>query len=340
MISVYGCRHPTEAKMKKIIATLAGLTASLFTTAASAQLNNPIIASVNCASGSIQSTIESSTLARPLEIVVTGPCTENLDIERDQVTIRSATSGRQTLNGNITVSTADRVFIDGFTVKRVPGPATHGIKAENGATLRLENVVATGHRGTTLVVSRNSFVWANLVTLIGTSISRETIAVTDGGTLRFERSKATASNPGNDAYVMGLYRNGTVRMQYNVRLEHTNNPLSSNQYDGAAIVALDGSVVRIHQDGPINTVTGNVVSSDSSTMDLRHSNITGNVLIHRNSLIELRNSTNLTGNVSSGARSLLDYKGATQTGNADCFNEGALRNVPGTVTPGVGCTVY
>jgi len=327
--------------MKKIISALAGISACLCATTASAQLNNPIIANVNCTTGgSIQNEIESASLAQPLEIVVTGPCTENLDIERDQVTIKSATSGRQTLNGNITVSTADRVFISGFNVRRVPGPATHGIKAENGATLRLESIVATGHRGATLMVQRNAFVWANLVTLIGTTISRETIAVTDGGTLRLERSKATASNPGNDAYVMGLYRNGTVRMQYNVRLEHTNNPLSSNEYDGAAIVALDGSVVRIHQDGPVNTVTGNLVSSDTSSMDLRHSNITGNVLIHRNSLIELRGSTNLIGNVRSGARSLLDYKGATQTGTADCFNEGAVRNVPGTVTPGINCTVY
>lgn len=327
-------------RMKNLLAVLAGFSVCLAATTATAQLSNPLIVNVNCNSGGvIQNEIDNATISRPVEIVVTGPCTENLVIARDQVTIRSATAGRQTLNGNVTVSNADRVTIDGFNIKRVPGPATWGIMAKNDASVKLENIVATGHRGNTLAVTRNATVRANLVTLIGTSISSETIVVADGGYLRFERSRAQASNQNDGASALGLYRNATAKLQYNARLIHTN-PSASDEYAGAAVVALEGSVLRIQADGTVNTITGNVAISDAATADIRNTNLTGNVISNRMSLVEFRSSTTIVGDVRAGTRSLIDFRFSPMTGAINCYSDGAVRRVPAGITPNVNCVVY
>ena len=265
-----------------------------------------------------------------------------MTIKRDHVTIRGNVPGTKsaTIKGEIKISGAQNVKLLDLIVKRQAGPAANGVLAIKGAEVYIENITSTTHKLSALVVGRNATVWVDKSSFIGSTISRETIIVVDGGHMRFERSLARATKVDDfDGFALGLYRNATARLGNNARLEHTNNPLSANEWEGAAVVAHDSSVFRLHHIGAANTVTGNVVMSDASAGDLRNSNITGNVFSHRQSLIEFRNTTAVTGNVRSGTRSMVDYKGASQTGTAACFQEGALKGKPAGVTE-TGCVLF
>ena len=88
------------------------------------------------------------------------------------------------------------------------------------------------------------------------------------------------------------------------------------------------------------TIEGNIVISEVAAADLRNVNITGNLRLDRMGLVELRDTTTFNGDTRVGTRALLDYKNGSQTGSVVCFNDGAVRSVPGSVTVDPGCVVY
>jgi len=86
----------------------------------------------------------------PITIHVTGTCTENVLISRDDVAI----NGDGTVNGQITVDNARRVTISGITIT---GP---GLGVDNfGGEVHLVNVVVTANQGVAGIASNhNGFV--------------------------------------------------------------------------------------------------------------------------------------------------------------------------------------
>lgn len=329
--------------MKKLIASLAGIAVCFGATAASAQLSNPLIVNVNCNTGGvIQTEIENATLSRPLEIVISGTCNQDVIIERDQVVLRSSVPGtRRTINGFIEVNTADRIELKDLLIRRRAGPAATGIKVLNGATVKMENVNVAAHRINQLQVSRNSAAIVEGSQFIGNAASQEAVIASDGGHIRMENSLIRAVKVNDsDGHGLGLYRNAVARLSRNTRLEHTGTGCNaSNDFECAATIVGDGSQLRLQDIGPANTVTGNAVAFDRGQIDARATTFTGNLNANTMSYIELRDTTTVNGNVIVARRSLIRYKGASQTGTLNCFGESAVNGVPGTVTVPGSCTV-
>ena len=330
--------------MKRSLSTLACIAVCTAATTASAQLSNPLVRNVNCNNGGvIQSRIDTATLARPLVIRVNGTCTENITIKRDHVTIESKTPGSRTvtIEGEITISGAQNVQLIDMNVRRAAGPATNGIIVQNGASASIQNVNVSGHRLRQLRLRRSASVVVDRSQFIGNANSQETVALTDGNSMLLQRSLIRAVKVNDfDGHGLGLYRNAVAFLSTNARVEHTGTGCDpNNDFECAATIVGDGSQLRLHDDGPANTVSGNAVAFDRGQIDARATTFTGNLNANTMSYIEMRDTTTVNGNVTAGRRSLIRYKGASQTGTLNCFGESAVNGVPaGVAVPG-SCTV-
>src|SRR5262245_60268981 len=174
---------------------------------------------------------------KPLEIVVKGSCVENLDIDRDDVTITTdgspaSITAADPTRPTIMLDGAHRIVIDGV----VPGGFTisggsTGVTASRGATLELANCVVQGNKGNGVISSYGSTI----------SIDHCTVQDNDG-------SGVVGANAAS--------------------LAITNSTVSANKQTG--IVATRSSDVRVGQNlagtalGPV-TVSANTATGFSVT---------------------------------------------------------------------------
>lgn len=311
---------------------------ALFGVMPAAAQNVPLLnVAVNCGGGQkIQGHLNNKTRARRLIITITGTCNENLKISRDDVIIKGPTPGQRnaTITGSIIVTGSTRIEL--LHLKVLAGP-DFGITVKRGSSVFMKNIGVSGHPQGALAIVRASVVQLENSTLGSPpSTPDATIQVVDNSVLQMERTTVFANGGGFNA-VIGVYRSGAVRIRgAGSTIVHNGAP-QADESTAAAIAAYDNSNVRVQDSG--HTITGNIAISDGSTADLRDNTINGNVFAHRMSLIEFRNTSNIIGTVRSGTRSLIDYKGATQTGTASCFQDGAVRGKPASVTA-TNCVEY
>ncbi|MBU2533094.1 MAG: hypothetical protein KKB37_10160, partial [Alphaproteobacteria bacterium] len=218
----------------------------------------------------------------------------------------------------------------------INGPDT-GLTVKRGSSVFVRNVAVTGHPTTAMSILRTSFVQLENSFLAAPPSAADTIEIVDNSVMQVIGStiigNAIASGSGA---AVGVYRGAVLRVRGNTKINHSGAP-NADAFTAASIGAYDNSTVRVQDTG--NEINGNVAISDMSAADIRDLTINGNLVANRMSLIEFRNTTSVVGDIQVGVRSLVEYRGASQTGGASCFADGAVRNVPAGLTP-TNCVIY
>ncbi len=311
---------------------------------AQAQDVTPLNVAVNCgAAEKIQPVVNKKTRARKLIITISGTCNENVTILRDDVVIKGPQAGARnaTIRGHVEIR-GDRVELLHLKVnhrntpKSNPANSDYGVIATRGASIFLKNIAITGHRDGALAVVRVSFARVENSFMTAPPTAGETIAIADGSMVRLINTRVVGNrNESGFGPAIGLYRAGIVRIDQNNKLEH-NAASPSDPWTGAAIMALDGSTVRVQRSG--NTINGNIVIAQQSKADIRDVTVNGNFRVQENSLVELRSTTTVNGDAQVFLRGLLKINGATGTGTITCNSDGAIFNAAGVTQ--TGCVVY
>ena len=251
---------------------------------------------VDCTVGSISDVLKNAPVAGRLIITVEGTCTEDINITRDDVTLRG---GSGEVMGQISIDGARRIEIEGLRV-------TGGISAEREATLLVQNSTIEVS-GTTSAVA---VIHGGFVELIGNPLISSdqgcAILVDSGGEVRLQdNALIQSSNSGDTCATLGVYRDGLVRLR-------GGNKLVNVDEAGFVIAAGQGSTVR--QDGGSDVFEGLVEFGSDTSADIRMANIMGNVRVTANSALRLRDST-VTGVLDISNMSNVDLeRGVVMTG--------------------------
>lgn len=248
---------------------------------------------VDCPEDSIGDALAQAKPGRALVLTVTGTCTENVTIARDDVTVQG---GGQVV-GQITVDGAQRVTISGVTVT---GPG-NGIEARANAAIIVRNATIENNEISGIDVRQGAFALID-----GNVIRFNTeceILVRDSGHTRVLNNMIEASlpKPSRCNALAGAFRNSRIRMV-------GGNTINSMHPSNFAVDVEHGSTFR--QDQGHDTVTGNARVVNTANADFRDVNFTGNMLVVENSNFRTRNSL-LTGNVTIGSRSLAVFNAST-----------------------------
>jgi len=250
---------------------------------------------VVCPGGSISDVLKNAPVAGRIIITVEGTCTEDINITRDDVTLRG---GSGEVMGQISIDGARRIEIEGLRV-------TGGISAEREATLLVQNsTIEVG--GTTSAVA---VIHGGFVELIGNPLISSdqgcAILVDSGGEVRLQdNALIQSSHSGDTCSTLGVYRDGLVRLRGGNVLK--------NLAGSFVLDAIQGSTVR--QDGGSDVFEGLVEFASDTSADIRMAQITGNVRVTANSALRFRNST-VTGVLDISNMSNVDLeRGVVMTG--------------------------
>lgn len=263
---------------------------------------------VNCPGDAIGSALAQAKPGGVLTLTITGTCTENVAITRNDVMLQ----GSGQVVGQITVDGAQRVAINGLTLT---GPGS-GIEARSNAAITVSNATIENNE------------------IFGIDVRHGAFAVIDGNTIRFNGQcevlvrdsgharilnniiEANQSKPSSCTALVGIYRNSMVRMV-------GGNTITNTASSGFALEVEFGSTFR--QDGPHDTITGNVLVLTMANADFRDMSFTGNVQVVENATFRTRNST-ITGNITIGSRSLAVFNATPTTvdGIVTCLGSGTV----------------
>lgn len=230
---------------------------------------------VDCSSGTIGQVLsDKGDKSKPLVLRVRGNCSEQVVIERDDVTLEGDGAGA-TVTGSVTVDTGRRALISNLTVWNATGD---GITVINGgsATIRSSNIMDNGGYG---------------------------VSVRNGSFARVERSVLSWNGRAN-AEASGIFV-GTGSMARGLR-----NTMEGNA--NAGIEVGDNSTYRSEGDTVTSSPSGRV-SLDvyrASLADVRGVTATGNVDVNQQSQFQVRNvagfpPSTVTGNIVVGAISFM-----------------------------------
>jgi len=252
---------------------------------------------VDCTAGSISDVLTNAPVAGRLIITVEGTCTEDIDITRDDVTLRG---GSGTVDGQIRIDGSRRIEIEGLNV-------TGGIAAERGATVLVQNSTIEVSGATNAV----AVIHGGFVELVGNPlISSEqgcAILADFGGEVRLQDNALIQSSCGPDTCAtLALYRDALARLRGGNKLV--------NEAGGFVLDAVQGATMR--QDNGSDEFEGLVEFASETNADIRMAQISGRVRVAGSSFLRLRNSS-VTGDLETASNSNVDLEsGVEMTGNA------------------------
>jgi len=267
---------------------------------------------VNCPGGTIGSALAHAKPGGVLIVTVTGTCTENVTIARNDVTLQ----GSGTVEGQITVDGAQRVLINGLTVT---GPGS-GIEARGNAAITVSNATIENNDSVGIDVRQGAFalIDGNVIRFNGQC----EVLARDAGHAQLRNSTIEASEPKPSSCpaLVGVFRNSFIRMV-------GGNTIAASS--GFALLIQGVSTVR--QDGGHDTITGNALVLSLASADLRDVSLTGNVQAAENANFQTRNSV-ITGNITIGSRSLAVFSSPATTvdGTVICQGSGTVGLGPPT----------
>lgn len=277
---------------------------------------------VDCGAGeSIGDALQDTTPIAPVTITVQGMCNEAVTIERDDVTIQGADPvPSHGVEGSITVSGASRINLTNLVVQGVPGDGTIGVWALKNSSVMITNLLVSDHDSTGILVSQNSVAVITESDVTNPAGGFNALAVNDGGHARVSDSSLLSNNGAvNNGAAVGLFRSAHVRFEGDNEI--TNVVDSTDVNRALAIQMIGTSSVRI-QNGN-NVIDGNLLATASTNIDLRGATLTGRTDIGSHSRLRLF-ETNLTGNVFLTGDSLLDTVAAPGVFPADSMITGAV----------------
>ncbi len=292
---------------------------------------NPVSAiTVDCTSDTIADALAEAAPGVPLTVTITGTCTEDVVIERDDITLVGA-AGNKTdeIVGGVTIRAAQRVTVqdltirDGTTAPFASFPA--GVFLTNAASATLLNLAVSGHLSATggsgvgIWVRWNSFVLMDDVDVTAPAGSEEAVLITDGAGARIENSTLVSeeSSPFHSA-ALGLFRSAHARVR-NSTINNTTAP-EADLSKALAIMVTDTSNLRVQ--GGTNNVTGNVLIESNSLADFRGVSFTGQTLIVSQSGATYSGDPSIDGDIFLQEQSTLQAFGAADSvdvsGKVEC----------------------
>ena len=246
---------------------------------------------------------------KPLEIVVKGDCVENLEIDRDDVTIMTAGSpasitAADPARPTILLDGAHRIVIDGV----VPGGLTisggsTGVTATRGATLDLMDCVVQGNTGNGVISAYGSTVSIDACTVQNNTGNG--VVASNAASLAITNSTVT----GNSGNGIVAARSSDVRVGQNLSGTALGAVTVSNHSQGTGFAVSENSAGILVSSTVSNNGTGGVfvgrgsgamIGIGSSITTVSGNTITGNGGIGIN--MEGGNATIVDSTISNNAR--------------------------------------
>jgi hypothetical protein len=284
---------------------------------------------VTCGTDTIAAALANAAPDGRLTITVNGTCTENVTIERNQVTLKGgAVAGTGAAQPVIDILGARGIVIDNMTVQ---GGASHGISATRNADVTITNTVVQNNAGYGVRLNWGAFGDISGSTI--TSTAQCAVAASNGASVLLTNNSLTTAQP--DAQIcatLGGYRNTTIFLNGGNTITNTGG--------GYAMDILQGSTVRA-QNGT-DTISGLIAISRLANADFRNTVITGNIFVTLGSWLRLRAPSSATGNIFINSDSSAQFQDApTVDGFVTCgFSSSFLYDSADTVvTAGVGTGV-
>ncbi len=291
---------------------------------------------VNCdmSNASIQKKIDKAAHGKPTTIVIKGTCTENIVVRKDDLTLLAHPAGSGTVQGSIDVVGAQRVTIAGLKITASIEPLT--ARENASVSLNYAKIESKNNYAFTVFATRSaSIVMANTeVKAAGEGACAVYIA--DGSVLRMNGGNTLTNK---DAYfncsTLTLVRNSTARIRGSGNKITNEGKITGdlNLDKSASGVALDTEVVSSLRIDPSNrddaaVITGDVVSFNLSSIDLRKVMIEGDIYASDlTANIRFRGSNSgdviVNGDVFPGGDSAVDIVNNGEVvinGNIDCSN--------------------
>jgi hypothetical protein len=251
-----------------------------------------------------------------LTIIVNGDCTEDLLIERDDVTLQDGTiTGTGANQPVIAVRGARRILIDNMVVQ---GGASDGIRAGHNADVTIINSTVQNNARYGVAMF-----WGAYADIEGSTITGNAqcaVGAFNGGRLYLENNPLISSAVSDIAIcaTVGGYRNAVIYLGGGNTITNTGG--------GWVMDIIQGSAVR--QQNGLDVLMGAIDVDRGASVDIRSASITGNVRLTTMGQLWLRNST-LTGKITPYATSLVDFPTplATVDGNIEQCG-GSIFGVP------------
>ncbi len=279
---------------------------------------------VDCSSQTISSVIASAPAYGQLTLDITGACTETLVITRDNISLVGTGAGasiaydseitnneyRSSITNTVTLIGANNIIIDNMTLRdATTNGFSAGLRLLNNASVLLKN---------STIENTVIGIWAShssTVQMSGNTIqnnSSYSALITDAAVAEIRENNTLTGD--NGVAGVGIYRNGTVRVQEGTNTI-TNTSLTAN-----AVEAFHGSQFRSER-GTL-TVNGGISAGTFSQVELRDTVVTGNVLAFNQGTIRLRSTTGpvtINGDLTINALGTLLTSGASSiNGDVNC----------------------
>ncbi len=303
---------------------------------------------------SIQAAVDQAVPGTPLMITVTGTCTEEVVITANDVTVQG-NSILDEVVGGFTITGAQRVTIKSLTIRDGTIDYPVGVFASRGASVVLDDIFVSGQGGAGIYVSRNAYADIFGSTVENPAGGDNALLLNDGAVVRVEDSTFTSANgdPDNGAAV-GLFRSASATFAGNIFLENTDvgggipAPHGSAEGGGLAVQVLHTSNLRVRSgDEPdIRLVNGDVIIGNNSAAKRREVDVGGDIVVERDSTLNLLGTMTVSGLVTIKDQSLLALFGAADVVSiptgvtcTDGTAGGVINSaaIDGTVT---GCTEF
>lgn len=318
-------------------------------------LLNPVTAvMVDCTTDTIADALAQASPGVPLTVTIEGTCTENVTIDRDDITLIGAAGGLpDEIVGGVVIDGAQNAIVQSLTIRDgTTSPFTSfaaGVFLTNMASATLQDLSVSGHLGTTggfpsgvgIWARWNSFVLMEGVDVTAPAGSEEAVLLTDGADARIQNSTLISmeSAPFSGA-ALGLFRSAHARVNGNNTIQNTT--VSADARVAIAITVADTSNLRV-QSGT-NNVIGNVQIESNSQADFRGVSFTGQTWIVSQSGATYSRNPSITGNIFLQEQSTLQAFGnageVDVSGNVECADTtSGIADPALSASSVIGCTI-
>jgi hypothetical protein len=307
--------------------------------------------SVDCDGGdTIQEEVDEAD--GPTIIFVSGTCTENVTITKDDITIQGDNIDDDHVVGGFTITGAHRVTIKSLTIRDGTTSYPVGVFASRGAAVVLDDIFVSGQGGAGIYVSRNAYADIFGSTVESPDTADNALLLNDGAVVRASNSTFISANgdPDNGAAV-GLFRSSSARFDGDVFFWNTAvgggipPPHGSAEGGGLAVQVLHTSNLRVRSGAAplIRLVNGDVIIGNNSAAKLREVDVGGDIVVERDSTLNLLGTSPVFGLVTIKDQSLLSTSGSVSIPSGVTCTGGAAGGVIGAIGGGgtiTGCSTF
>lgn len=277
-----------------------------------------VVKNVNCASGEkIQKALNQSDRGRRLILKIGGTCTEDVVIRRNGVTLR----GGGTLKGRLTILSANGIFLTKMTFT---GDSSYAVIADIGSAVRIDDIDVRDYKRLGIYIARGSaaLIENSRVVHAETATGFAAVLAADGSSIHLRNNVIRSDSP-TPGVALAAARGSAMRVDGGNKITNSTAP-DTNVFRSLAIMAIDGSDIRIQGAG--NVVTGNIDVNSNSSADVRAVTISGKVRVANLSYFSLHwDGAKVMGDVNVSVRSVFQSHNGSGgiTGSLDCSSGSA-----------------